>query len=66
MSFGSLLGPLDSLLGGPKSEKTLNVPRENHFFENVAFLVFEALVRKWAPKWSLGVKIRTKLGSGGA
>ena len=37
VSFGSLLGPLDALLGGPKSEKTSNVPRENHFFENVVF-----------------------------
>ena len=41
--FGSLLGPLDSLLGGPKSEKMVNVPRENHFFENAVFWLFEAL-----------------------
>ena len=32
VSFGSLLGPLDSLLGGPKNEKMVNVQRENHFF----------------------------------
>ena len=38
VSFGSLLGPLDSLLGGPKNEKMVNVQRENHFFENVVFL----------------------------
>ena len=37
VSFGSLLGPLDSLLGGPKNEKMVNVPRENHFFENAVF-----------------------------
>ena len=37
VSFGSLLGPLDALLGGPKSEKMVNVPRENHFFEYVVF-----------------------------
>ena len=37
VSFGSLLGPLDALLGGPKSEKMVNVPRENHFFENAVF-----------------------------
>ena len=42
MPLGSLLGPLEALLGGLKSEKMQTVPRENHFFENVAFLVFEA------------------------
>ena len=39
-------------MGGLKSEKMQTVPHENHFFEKVAFLVFEALVRKWVPKWS--------------
>ena len=43
MPLGSLLGPLEVLLGGLKSEKMQTVPRENHFFENVALLVFEAL-----------------------
>ena len=43
VSFGSLLGPLDALLGGPKSEKMVNVPRENNFFENADFCLFEAL-----------------------
>ena len=43
VSFGSLLGPLDSLLGGPKSEKMPTVQRENHFFENAVFWLFEAL-----------------------
>ena len=43
VSFGSLLGPLDSLLGGPKSEKMPTVPRENHFCENAVFWLFEAL-----------------------
>ena len=67
MPLGSLLGPLEALLGGLKSEKMQTVQRENHFFENVAFLVFEALdgplglilspswadlVPKWAPKWA--------------
>ena len=37
VSFGGLLGPLDALLGGPKSEKMVNVPRENNFFENAVF-----------------------------
>ena len=61
MPLGSLLGPLEALLGGLKSEKMQTVPRENHFFENVAFLVFEALVRKWVPKWSpKGVQKVTK------
>ena len=54
--FGSILDPFflgfRSSLGGLKSEKMQTVSRENHFFENVAFLVFEALVRKWLPKWS--------------
>ena len=43
VSFGSLLGPLDSLLGGPKSEKMPTVQRENHFCENAVFWLFEAL-----------------------
>ena len=43
MPLGSLLGPLEALLGGLKSEKMQTVQRENHFFENVALLVFEAL-----------------------
>ena len=65
MPLGSLLGPLEALLGGLKSEKMQTVPHENHFFENVALLVFEALdgplgpilppswadlVPKWFPK----------------
>ena len=41
VSFGSLLGPLDSLLGGPKSEKMVNVQRENHFFINTGLWFFE-------------------------
>ena len=43
MPLGSLLGPLDALLGSPKSEKMQTVPRENHFFENAVFWLFEAL-----------------------
>ena len=43
MSLGSLLGPLDALLGGPKSEKMPTVLRENDFFENAVFWLFEAL-----------------------
>ena len=59
--LGSLLGPLEALLGGLKSENMQTVLRENHFFENVAFLVFEALVRTWVPKWSpKGVQKVTK------
>ena len=47
--LGSLLGPLEALLGGLKSEKIQTVPRENHFFENAAFWFFEA------PDGSLGL-----------
>ena len=43
MPLGSLLGLLEVLLGGLKSEKMQTVQRENHFFENIALLVFEAL-----------------------
>ena len=40
-----LLGPLESFLCGPKSEKMSNVPRENDFFEKVVFFgVFELLM----------------------
>ena len=61
VNFGSLFWGFRSSLGGLKSEKMQTVPRENHFFENVAFLVFEALVRKWVPKWSpKGVQKVTK------
>ena len=49
MPLGSLLGPLEALLGGLKSEKMQTVPRENHFFENAAFWFFEA------PDGSLGL-----------
>ena len=39
-----LLGPLESFLCGPKSEKMSNVPRENDFFEKVVFFwCFRAL-----------------------
>ena len=61
VNFGSLFLGFRSSLGGLKSEKMQTVPRENHFFENVAFLVFEALVRKWIPEWSpKGVQKVTK------
>ena len=49
MPLGSLLGPLEALLGGLKSEKMQTVLRENHFFENAAFWFFEA------PDGSLGL-----------
>ena len=42
MPLGSLLGPLEALLGGLKSEKMLTVQRENHFFINAVFWLFEA------------------------
>ena len=41
MPLGSLLGPLEALLGGLKSEKMPTVPRENHFFINTGFWFFE-------------------------
>ena len=39
---GSLLGPLEALLGGLKSEKMPTIQRENHFFINAVFWLFEA------------------------
>ena len=41
MPLGSLLGSLEALLGGLKSEKMPTVPRENHFFINTGFWFFE-------------------------
>ena len=41
MPLGSLLGPLEALLGGLKSEKMPTVPRENHFFINTGLWFFE-------------------------
>ena len=67
MPLGIFLGPLEALLGGIKNKTMQTFQRENHFFEHVAFLVFEALdgplglvlppswadlVPKWAPKWA--------------
>ena len=43
MPLGSLLGPLEALLGGLKSEKMPTVPRENHFFINTGLWFFEDL-----------------------
>ena len=66
MPLGSLLGPLEALLGGLKSEKMPTVQRENHFFINTGFWFFEDpngplgahlgpswadLVPKWVPTW---------------
>ena len=58
--LGSFLGPLEALLGGLKSEKMQTVPRENHFFENAVFWLFEALegplgfiLAPLGPIWSL-------------
>ena len=42
MPLGSLLGPFEALLGGLKSEKMPTVQRENHFFINTVFWLFEA------------------------
>ena len=42
MPLGSLLGPLEVLLGGLKSEKMQTVQRENHFFINAVVWFFEA------------------------
>ena len=39
--LGSLLGPLEVLLGGLKSEKMPTVQRENHFFINTGLWFFE-------------------------
>ena len=43
MPLGSLLGFLEALLGGLKSEKMPTVPRENHFFINTGLWFFEDL-----------------------
>ena len=51
VSFGSLLGPLDSLLGGPKNENMVNVPRENHFLWKCCFLTL------WSSWWSSWVHL---------
>ena len=42
MPLGSLLGPLEALLGSLKSEKMLTILRENHIFINAVFWLFEA------------------------
>ena len=42
MPLGRLLGPFEALLGGLKSEKMPTVQRENHFFINTGFWLFEA------------------------
>ena len=41
---GSLLGPLEALLGGLEKEKMQTVLHENHFFENVLFWFFKPLI----------------------
>ena len=43
MPLGSLLRPLEALLGGLKSEKMPTVQRENHFFINTGLRFFEDL-----------------------
>ena len=40
--LGSLLGPLEALLGGLKNEKMPTVQRENNFFINTVFWLYEA------------------------
>ena len=68
MPLGSLLGPLEALLGGLWTPKTCkNCKFFCQVFEDAAFWLFEApdgplglilppswadLVPKWAPKWS--------------
>ena len=65
--FVGLLGPLESFLCGPKSEKMSNVPRENDFFEKEVFFLVSSsswwsswvhlgffwadLVPEWIPIW---------------
>ena len=67
VSFGSLLGPLDSLLGGPKSEKMPTVPHENHFFENAVFGSLKLLMVLLGSSWPLlgrsGLRMGSKMGS---
>ena len=56
--LGSLLGPLEALLGGLKNEKMPTVPRENHIFINAVFWLFEA------PNGPLGLILVPLGGSG--
>ena len=53
MPLGSLLGPLEALLGGLKSEKMPTVPRENHLFVNAVFWLFAALMALLGSSWSV-------------
>ena len=51
--LGSLLGPLEALLGGLKNEKMPTVPRENHLFVNAVFWLFAALMALLGSSWSV-------------
>ena len=53
MPLGSLLGFLEALLGGLKSEKMPTVPRENHLFVNAVFWLFAALMALLGSSWSV-------------
>ena len=44
MPLGSLLGPLEALLGGLESEKMQTVLHENHFFEIALFRFLKLLI----------------------
>ena len=62
MPLGSLLGPLEALLGGLKSEKMLTVPRENHFFINAVFGSLKLLMAVLGSSWSLLGRSGPKMG----
>ena len=53
MPLGSLLGPLEALLGGLKSEKMPTVPRENQFLLMQFFGSLKLLMALLGLSWSL-------------
>ena len=61
--LGKLLGPLESLLGGLKSEKVSTVPRENHFFQCSFYNLLKFLMAFFGLSWSLLVYLVPNVGS---
>ena len=53
MPLGSLLGPLEALLGGLKSEKMPTVPRENQYLLMQFFGSLKLLMALLGLSWSL-------------
>jgi hypothetical protein len=51
--LGSLLGPLEALLGGLLSEKMQTILHENHFFEIALFRFLKLLIGFLGSSWPL-------------